>query len=77
MMFRSEILGCGSYLPDRIVTNEELSKTVDTPPTNGSAREAVSPNGISRLMDRLPPTWRFAQASARLSTPVSAPLRLT
>ena len=30
MMFRSEILGCGSYLPDRIVTNEELSKTVDT-----------------------------------------------
>ncbi len=30
MMFRSEILGCGSYLPDRIVTNEELAKTVDT-----------------------------------------------
>ncbi len=30
MMFRSEILGCGSYLPERIVTNEELAKTVDT-----------------------------------------------
>ena len=30
MTRRSIILGCGSYLPERIVTNEELSKTVDT-----------------------------------------------
>ena len=30
MTIRSEILGCGSYLPERIVTNEELSATVDT-----------------------------------------------
>ena len=29
-MIRSEILGCGSYLPERCVTNDELSKTVDT-----------------------------------------------
>ena len=29
-MIRSEILGCGSYLPKRCVTNNELSKTVDT-----------------------------------------------
>jgi 3-oxoacyl-[acyl-carrier-protein] synthase-3 len=29
-MIRSEILGCGSYLPERCVTNNELSKTVDT-----------------------------------------------
>jgi len=28
--FRSVILGVGSYLPDRILTNDELSKTVDT-----------------------------------------------
>ncbi len=27
---RSIILGCGSYLPERILTNEELAKTVDT-----------------------------------------------
>ncbi len=27
---RSIILGCGSYLPDQIVTNDELSKRVDT-----------------------------------------------
>ena len=29
-MLRSVITGCGGYLPDRIVTNEELSRTVDT-----------------------------------------------
>ena len=30
MGFRSEILGCGGYLPERIVTNSELAKTIDT-----------------------------------------------
>jgi len=30
MKIRSEILGCGSYLPERCVTNDELAKTVDT-----------------------------------------------
>ncbi|MEO6124324.1 MAG: beta-ketoacyl-ACP synthase III [Ilumatobacteraceae bacterium] len=29
-MIRSVVLGCGSYLPDRIVTNDELSAQVDT-----------------------------------------------
>lgn len=29
-MIRSVVLGCGSYLPERVVTNDELSKTVDT-----------------------------------------------
>ena len=29
-MQRSVVLGCGSYLPARIVTNEELAKTVET-----------------------------------------------
>lgn len=29
-MYRTEIIGCGSYLPERIVTNDELAKTVDT-----------------------------------------------
>jgi 3-oxoacyl-[acyl-carrier-protein] synthase III len=27
---RSVVLGCGSYLPSRVLTNEELAKTVDT-----------------------------------------------
>ncbi|WP_028878733.1 beta-ketoacyl-ACP synthase III [Terasakiella pusilla] len=30
MALRSKILGCGSYLPENCVTNDELAKTVDT-----------------------------------------------
>ena len=30
MPLRSILAGCGGYLPERIVTNEELSRTVDT-----------------------------------------------
>ncbi|HEV8014593.1 MAG TPA: beta-ketoacyl-ACP synthase III [Stellaceae bacterium] len=29
-MFRAQILGCGGYLPERVVTNAELAKTLDT-----------------------------------------------
>ena len=29
-MLRSVVLGCGSYLPSRVLTNEELARTVDT-----------------------------------------------
>jgi 3-oxoacyl-[acyl-carrier-protein] synthase-3 len=29
-VIRSVVQGCGSYLPERVVTNEELSKTVET-----------------------------------------------
>ena len=29
-MIRSQALGCGGYLPERVVTNEELSKRLDT-----------------------------------------------
>jgi 3-oxoacyl-[acyl-carrier-protein] synthase-3 len=29
-MLRSVMLGCGSYLPGRVLTNKELAKTVDT-----------------------------------------------
>jgi len=30
MGFRSQVLGCGGYLPERIVTNADLAKTLDT-----------------------------------------------
>lgn len=30
MVLRSVVAGCGSYLPERIVTNEELAQSVDT-----------------------------------------------
>ena len=29
-MLRSVVLGCGSYLPSRILTNDELAQSVDT-----------------------------------------------
>ncbi|MGA0394560.1 MAG: 3-oxoacyl-ACP synthase, partial [Rhodospirillales bacterium] len=30
MSVRSEIIGCGSYLPERILTNDELAEDLDT-----------------------------------------------
>ena len=30
MHFRSQVIGCGAYLPDRIVTNAELAARLDT-----------------------------------------------
>jgi 3-oxoacyl-[acyl-carrier-protein] synthase-3 len=27
---RSIVLGCGSYLPERVLTNDDLAKTIDT-----------------------------------------------
>jgi len=29
-MLRSVVLGCGSYLPTRVLTNADLSRMVDT-----------------------------------------------
>ena len=30
MSFKSKLVGCGAYLPERVITNEELSETLDT-----------------------------------------------
>jgi 3-oxoacyl-[acyl-carrier-protein] synthase III len=30
MLRRSQVVGCGSYLPERVVTNAELAKTINT-----------------------------------------------
>ena len=29
-MIRSVVQGCGAYLPEKVVTNDELAKTMDT-----------------------------------------------
>ena len=29
-MLRSRIIGCGAYLPEKVLTNDDLAKTVDT-----------------------------------------------
>lgn len=43
MALRSKILGCGSYLPEKIVTNDDLAKFVDT-----SDEWIVSRSGIKQ-----------------------------
>src|ERR1700736_1119525 len=30
MQIRSQIVGCGGYLPERVVTNDELARRLDT-----------------------------------------------
>jgi 3-oxoacyl-[acyl-carrier-protein] synthase-3 len=30
MAFRSQVVGCGAYLPERVVTNDELARRLDT-----------------------------------------------
>ena len=30
MSFKSKLAGCGAYLPERVITNDELSETLDT-----------------------------------------------
>jgi 3-oxoacyl-[acyl-carrier-protein] synthase-3 len=30
MQFRSQVIGCGAYLPERVLSNDELAKRIDT-----------------------------------------------
>lgn len=47
MALRSKILGCGSYLPENIVTNDELSKRVDTSDEWITARTGIKQRHIA------------------------------
>ena len=51
-----QISGIGCYVPERVLTNHDLSKIVDTW-TNGSSREPESQNAASSTKARQPPTW--------------------
>ena len=42
-MLRSRIIGCGSYLPEKVLTNEDLTKTVET-----SSQWIVERTGITQ-----------------------------
>lgn len=46
-MRRSVIAGCGAYLPERILTNEELSKTIDTTDAWIAARTGIHERRIA------------------------------
>lgn len=47
MAFRSRILGCGSYLPKRVVTNDELAARVETSDEWISARTGIKQRHIA------------------------------
>ncbi len=47
MALRSRILGCGSYLPENIVTNDELAKTVDTSDEWITARTGIKQRHVA------------------------------
>jgi len=51
-VIRSHIIGCGAYLPENIVTNEELSKRVDTSDEwirerTGIRERRIAPEGVN------------------------------
>lgn len=47
MALRSKIIGCGSYLPERCVSNEELARTVDTSDEWITARTGIKQRYIA------------------------------
>ena len=65
-MMRSVVLGCGSYLPSRVLTNADW-RGWSTPPTNGSCSAPASASAISRPTARPPRTWRLQAARAALA----------
>ncbi len=67
-VFRSVMLGCGSYLPNHILTNEDLARKVDTSDEwivqrtgmmSGSSSAPASTNAGLRRRANIHPTWRY------------------
>ena len=56
MMLRSQIVGCGGYLPERVVTNDELAARLDTSLPEAALRQAMTrrgrPKGVVHHSDR-------------------------
>ena len=46
-VIRSQVIGCGAYLPERILTNAELAKTVDTSDEWIAARTGIKRRRIA------------------------------
>ncbi len=72
MIRRSVILGCGSYLPKTIVTNDDLAKRIDTSDewivqrTGIKRRHVAGPD--EKTSDLATAAARAALASAKLDT---------
>ena len=63
------ILGTGSYAPDRILTNEDLSKMVDTSDEWIRARSGIRERRIAAPERGDVATWRSRPRGGRLRTP--------
>lgn len=47
MVLRSQILGCGSYLPERVITNNEMARLVDTSDEWITARTGIKQRHVA------------------------------
>jgi 3-oxoacyl-[acyl-carrier-protein] synthase-3 len=71
MVRRSQILGCGSYLPERVITNDEMAKLVDTSDEWITARTGIKQRHVAadeeRTSDLALQASRAALSAAGLS----------
>ena len=67
---RSVVLGCGSYLPNQVLTNADLARK-STPPTSGSSSAPEFTSGASPRPANSPRTWLCTQPAQRSRTPIS------
>jgi 3-oxoacyl-[acyl-carrier-protein] synthase-3 len=65
MMLRSQVVGCGGYLPERIVTNDELAARLDTSDTWIRQRTGIAERRIA-ADGQLTSDLAFAAASRAL-----------
>jgi len=68
MPVRSILAGVGGYLPERVVSNDELART-SIRPTNGFANAPAFGSGISPVHTRPQRSWALLPRDA-LRTPV-------
>jgi 3-oxoacyl-[acyl-carrier-protein] synthase-3 len=64
-LFSTKIMGTGSYLPDRIVTNEDLSKRIDTSHQWIVERTGIHQRRVSDLSKDESPSGMAKQATLR------------
>ena len=67
------IAGCGGYLPERVVTNDELAEPGSTPPTTGSSSAPASASATSPGRGDRAPRRRRRRAAGARAPPASRP----
>ena len=70
---RSIIAGVGGYLPERVVTNDELATHAWRPPTTGSASAPASASATSPARTRPRRSWAPRRRAPRWPMPAPSP----